>query len=177
MQIYQNIPHFKINFFFINKNQFVGGKLKRFRFFTVFSGILPKYSDFVISDDCIGKITSKYIQFLFSKRFKINTKQICSSAKWEIQVIVFMIMLTRFSQRIFNPMRYTGIFKFLIYCFWQIVDLSALGIDGLSVYGCLIYIHWILMNVNNEYWYKWILMGLRHELNHGIGCNNRNRCF
>ena len=134
-----------------------------------------------------------YNEFLFKKDLKLmknekfrwksgkgSTFQVLFQVlveKWEIQVIVSMIMLTRSSERIFNPMRYTGIFKFLIYCFWQIVDLSALGIDGLSVYGCLIYIHWILMNVNNEYWYKWILMGLRHELNHGIGCNNRNRCF
>ena len=28
--------------------------------------------------------------------------------KWEIQVIAFMIMLTRVSERIFNPMRYAG---------------------------------------------------------------------
>ena len=27
---------------------------------------------------------------------------------WEIQVILFLIMLTRASERIFNPMRYTG---------------------------------------------------------------------
>ena len=28
--------------------------------------------------------------------------------KWEIQVIIFIIMLTRSSKRIFNPMHYTG---------------------------------------------------------------------
>ena len=51
---------------------------------------------------------SDYNQFLFKKRFEFDKKQIFSSEKWEIQVIVFMIMLTRSSKRSFNPMRYTG---------------------------------------------------------------------
>ena len=33
---------------------------------------------------------------------------IISSEKWEIQVIITMIMLTRSSERIFSPSRYTG---------------------------------------------------------------------
>ena len=36
--------------------------------------------------------------------------------KYEIQVIVFMIMLTRCLERIFNPMRYTGIVFYLYVC-------------------------------------------------------------
>ena len=51
---------------------------------------------------------SYYNQFLFNKRFEVNKKKL-SSEKWEIQVIVFMIMLTGSSERIFNSMRYTVI--------------------------------------------------------------------
>ena len=45
------------------KNQFLGEKLKKLVsfFFVVFFKILLKFSDFVISDNCIGKIISKYI--------------------------------------------------------------------------------------------------------------------
>jgi len=51
---------------------------------------------------------SDYNQFLFEKSFEIDKNQIFLSKKLEIQVIAFIIMLTRSSQRIFNPMRYTG---------------------------------------------------------------------
>ena len=51
---------------------------------------------------------SDYNQFLSQKKIQVNKKQILSVKKLEIQVIVFIIMLTRFSERIFNPMRYTG---------------------------------------------------------------------
>ena len=44
---------------------------------------------------------SNYNQFLLQKLFKVNKKQIY--ILWE-----FMIMLACSSERIFNPMRYTG---------------------------------------------------------------------
>ena len=53
-------------------------------FFAVFEEILPKFRDFVNSDDCIGKSTSKSIRLqpvLFKKRLEINKKQIFSSEK------------------------------------------------------------------------------------------------
>ena len=53
-------------------------KMKFFRFFyAVFFILLPKFTDFINSDDCIGKFTSNlsgYIQFLFKKIFEFNKK-------------------------------------------------------------------------------------------------------
>ena len=51
------------------------------------------------------KITSKSVRLqpvLLKKRFEVNKKQIFSCEKWEIQIVVFMIMLTR------SSMRYAG---------------------------------------------------------------------
>ena len=39
----------------------------------------------------------------------MKKKQIFKVKKWDIQVIVIMIMLTHSAEMIFNPMRYTGI--------------------------------------------------------------------
>ena len=51
-------------------------------------------------------------QFLFKNWFEFNKKVIISSEKWEIQMIqIQMIMLTRSSERILNPSRYTGLWK------------------------------------------------------------------
>ena len=44
---------------------------------TIFN-LLPKFSDFISSDDCIGKITAKSIRlypFLFRKRVEFNKKK------------------------------------------------------------------------------------------------------
>ena len=68
------------------------------------------------SDDCIGKIHSNpsdYNQILFKKKFEVNKNRFLLEKKREIQIIVFMIVLTRFSERIFYPMRYTGICFYL----------------------------------------------------------------
>ena len=59
-------------------------------------------------------------QFLFKKRiefYKNNNKMKFSSEKIRNSIIVFMIMLTRYSERIFNPIRYTG--KIFILSFWD----------------------------------------------------------
>ena len=53
---------------------------------------------------------SDYNQFLLKKRFEVDTKT--NFLYWknrEIQVMIFMIKFTRSSERIFNPMRYTGL--------------------------------------------------------------------
>ena len=68
--------------------------------------MLPKFSDFVNSDDCIGKKHLKVYQIttsLFKKIFEVINKPIFSRKKAD------MIMLTRSSERIFNPKRYTGL--------------------------------------------------------------------
>ena len=62
-----------------------------------FFKLLPKFNDFINSDDCIGTITSKSIRLQPVKKKKI-------------QVITFMTMLTCPLENIFNPMRYTGYF-------------------------------------------------------------------
>ena len=49
---------------------------------------------------------SIYNQFLFIKIFEVNKKQIFLAKKSEIEFNIFMIMLTRSLQMIFNPMRY-----------------------------------------------------------------------
>ena len=51
---------------------------------------------------------SDYVQFVIKNRFEVDKKGIISSKKWLIQVIISIIVLTRSSERIFNPMRYTG---------------------------------------------------------------------
>ena len=45
----------------------------------VFGSVL--FSDFVNSNDCIGKITSDYNQFLFKTRFEVHKKQIFFSSE------------------------------------------------------------------------------------------------
>ena len=52
---------------------------------------------------------SNYNQFFIQNSFEVDKKQIVASEKMRI---VFMIMLTRSSVRIFNSMRYTGEFFF-----------------------------------------------------------------
>ena len=47
--------------------------------------------------------------FLFKKRFEVIKNKFIQVKKLEIQVIVFIIMLTRSSERILNPMRYAGL--------------------------------------------------------------------
>ena len=77
--------------------------MKNFRFcFAVFF----LFSDFVNSDDCIGKShqnLSEYNQFLLKKRFEVDGEKMRNSGNF------FTIMLTRSSERIFYPMRYTGL--------------------------------------------------------------------
>ena len=53
-------------------------------FFAVFFEILPNFSDFVNSDDCIGKITSKSARlqlFFIKKKFEVIKKKKISSEK------------------------------------------------------------------------------------------------
>ena len=57
-------------YFFIYENQVLGKEIKKLGFFMqFFFKFLPKFTDFINSDDCIGKITSKSIRmnpvFLF----------------------------------------------------------------------------------------------------------------
>ena len=72
-------------------------------------------SDFVNSDDSIGKSTSKsnriYPVFI-KKTFKVDKNRIFLVKKWEIHVITSIFMITRSSERILNPIRYTGISNF-----------------------------------------------------------------
>ena len=62
--IYQTMSYFKFKiYFFIYKNHFLGEKLFFLEFFlTLFFKLVLKFSDFINSDDCIGKITSKSIR-------------------------------------------------------------------------------------------------------------------
>ena len=48
--------------------------------------------------------------FYSKKYFNLIKKKLFLVKKLEIPVIIFMIMLIRSSERIFNPSRYTGIF-------------------------------------------------------------------
>ena len=71
------------------------------------------------SDDCIGKITSKsmslYAVFIKKKNSKLIKKGgLFLVKKWEIQVSIFMIMLTRFLERIFNASRQTDLKYFYV---------------------------------------------------------------
>ena len=63
VQIYQNIPYFKFrNIFLSIKANFLVKNGKKLGFlYAVFFEILPKFSDYVYSDDCIGQINSKSI--------------------------------------------------------------------------------------------------------------------
>ena len=55
-----------------------------------------------------------------NKHLKLIKNIFLPVKKWEIQIIVYIIMLTRFSKRIFNPMRYTGILRWT----WNVLKLS-----------------------------------------------------
>ena len=55
-----------------------------------------------------------YNPILFKKIFEVNKKIKILVKKGQIQVILFMIMLTRSLKTIFNPMRYTG--NYIIMC-------------------------------------------------------------
>ena len=65
--------------FFIYNNQFLFEKIKMFSFFccSFFFKLLPKHSDYINSDDCIEKITTKSIKIypVFNfKKFEFNKK-------------------------------------------------------------------------------------------------------
>ena len=60
--------------------------------FIYFFELLPKFSNFVNSNDCIGKITLEYIRLypvFIQKRFEINKKiRYFLLEKWVFQVII-----------------------------------------------------------------------------------------
>ena len=67
-----------------------------FHFIAVGFKLLPKFSDFINSDDFIENKSNlnlpDYIQFLLKKRFKFNKKKgLFLVKKLEIQVIIAMI--------------------------------------------------------------------------------------
>ena len=75
----------------------------------LFFKVLPNFNEFVISD---LKNPIKIYQTTICFKSKIDFMQIKNRfflvKKLDIQVIGFMIMLTRSSDRIFDPMRYIG---------------------------------------------------------------------
>ena len=61
-------------------------KNEKIEFFLQLFKLLPKLSDFINSDDCIGKIASKYITLcpvFILKRFISDDKRDYSSEKYE----------------------------------------------------------------------------------------------
>ena len=105
---------FKLKYyFFIYTNIFLCDRMKNIGFFcSFFFELLLKFSDFVNSDVCIGKITSKfieYIQFSLKKYLKFIKIRFILVKKLKIQVIISMIIIIRSSERIFNPINYAGI--------------------------------------------------------------------
>ena len=89
VQIYQNITYFKFKIHFcIYKNQFLGENLSVFCSF--FFELHQKFSTFLNSDDCFEKFTSKFNR-LYPVIIQIMIR------------IITITMLTRSSERIFNP--------------------------------------------------------------------------
>ena len=109
VQIYYILLYFKFNFSFI-KISCLDEKWTILGYFlAVVFEILSKFRDFVKYGDHIEKKTHKnlsdYNQFLLKKRFEFKKKNYLVK-KREIQVIVFMINITRSSERIsFNLIR------------------------------------------------------------------------
>ena len=79
----------------------------------------PNFSDFANSDDCIAKITSKFIRLQpVANYWKKYLKLIKKKFQWKTEkfryLIVFMITVTRFLERIFNALYlYMHIFQHL----------------------------------------------------------------
>ena len=84
------------------------------------------FSDFIISDDCIGKLISKSISLypVFVRKNWIQYKKgLFIEKKYKMQVIISMIIPTRSSERIFNAMRYTGnIYIYLFILSYNIIS-------------------------------------------------------
>jgi len=87
--------------------------MKDFRLFLQFFFffiLLAKFSIFINSNDCIGKVPSNSIRlypvFIKKKINLIKKRDYFLVKKCDIQVIITMIMLTRSSERIFNRSRY-----------------------------------------------------------------------
>ena len=79
--------------------------------------MLPKLKFFINSDECIGKNAYKSItSFYLKKRLEVNKKQIFSSEKLRKSGNCILIMFTRSSARIFNPMRYNGTSRLYLDC-------------------------------------------------------------
>ena len=90
---------------------------------------------------------SDYNQLLFKKRFEINKKLFYFLVKkWAIQVIVFIIMITRCLERINNPMGYTGDkFRYMSIYNWVMNSYIFIG------YLIATYIRFYgLLNLGNE---------------------------
>ena len=107
-------------------------------FFSVFFfKLLPKLIDFINSDDCIGKIISKSIRLypvFIQKRFGFNKKRdYFWWKKLEIQVILYMVMPTRSSERIFNPSRYTGNKMTMVSTVNVIIQLANYSSNGFNL--------------------------------------------
>ena len=84
-------------------------------FCSFFSKYFQKSSDFVNSDDCSGKTTSKSIRLqpdFVQKRFEVDKNRFILVENWDIQIIVFKNMLGEEMYQIFGEdlylMRFTG---------------------------------------------------------------------
>ena len=71
-----------------------------------------QYKISMISSKKTNQNLSDYNHFLFIKRLEVNNNQIFSSEKLRNSDNWVSIMITRSSERIFNPMRYNGISHF-----------------------------------------------------------------
>ena len=85
-------------------------------FFLQFLSKCFKFSDFANFEDFIEKNQIKIYQsstsFYYNKYYEIDKKIKFFLVKKKIQVNAFMTMLTRSQERMFYPMRYTGIYVY-----------------------------------------------------------------
>ena len=95
--------YFNSNFFFY-KNKYLGEKINFLGFLSFFFEFLPKISNFVNTDNCIGKISSNSIWIypvFITKKFEVDKMYIFLMKNWEIQIKTCMIFLYRSSDRIY----------------------------------------------------------------------------
>ena len=81
-----------------------------FSFAFFFLQITSKFND-LINSECLIKMYLTLSSSVFKKHFNWIKKRdyLFIMKEWKIQVIMSMIMLTRFLEMIFNLMRYTGL--------------------------------------------------------------------
>ena len=109
------------------------------------------------------EVLSEYVEILFLKVLNFIKNELFLVKKWEIEVIISMILLTRSSERILNSDRYTVTYKCYAWCIslesvnwvFRLKQIQCIILYRISyIYFRISYIY-IIYRVYLHFWPDW----------------------